>query len=112
MTTIMKTTFTFTVLHRTDSPLLDLAYALEESDTGHAVGNVTQVSWEQVPDDEVPGELDALGNDGEFFDDDLANECDRHGGPWGEDETCARCTYEDGTVRPLDDKGPLGPGAV
>lgn len=38
--------------------------------------------------------------------------CDRHGGPWGEDLTCARCTYQDGTVRPpLDDPGPLGPGA-
>lgn len=28
-------------------------------------------------------------------------ECDRHGGPWGGDETCARCTDEDGSVRPL-----------
>jgi hypothetical protein len=33
--------------------------------------------------------------------------CDRHGGTWGDDETCERCTYEDGSVRPLDDKGPL-----
>ena len=37
--------------------------------------------------------------------------CDRHGGPWGDDETCPRCTYQDGRVRPpLDDPGPLGPG--
>jgi hypothetical protein len=35
--------------------------------------------------------------------------CDRHGGVWGDDETCARCTFENGTVRPLDDKGPLRP---
>jgi hypothetical protein len=37
--------------------------------------------------------------------------CNRHGGPWGFDETCGRCTYDDGTPRPLSDKGPLGPGA-
>lgn len=36
--------------------------------------------------------------------------CDRHGGRWGDDKTCARCTYEDGTERPQNDKGPLGPG--
>ena len=41
--------------------------------------------------------------------------CDRHGGAWGADPTCERCTYEDGTPRafegPLADPGPLGPGA-
>jgi hypothetical protein len=25
--------------------------------------------------------------------------CDRHGGPWGSDETCPQCTTEDGTMR-------------
>lgn len=38
--------------------------------------------------------------------------CERHGGTWGDDETCARCTYENGTVRSLDDAGPMGPGEV
>lgn len=37
-------------------------------------------------------------------------ECPRHGGPWGQDQTCAYCTYVDGLVRPVDDPGPLGPG--
>ncbi len=26
--------------------------------------------------------------------------CDRHGGPWGADQTCANCTLPDGSVRP------------
>jgi hypothetical protein len=26
--------------------------------------------------------------------------CGRHGGAWGDDETCEDCTYEDGRVRP------------
>lgn len=33
--------------------------------------------------------------------------CDRHGGPWGEDKTCPRCTFLDGSVRPADEQGPL-----
>jgi hypothetical protein len=35
--------------------------------------------------------------------------CDRHDGPWGQDETCARCTWDDGTPRPVDQPGPLRP---
>jgi hypothetical protein len=27
--------------------------------------------------------------------------CDRHGGPWGDDETCVQCTFESGEPRPL-----------
>lgn len=38
--------------------------------------------------------------------------CPRHGGPWGKDETCAHCTYPDGTPRPAGDPGPLGPGVT
>jgi hypothetical protein len=38
--------------------------------------------------------------------------CDRHGGLWGEDPTCQRCTHSNGMARDLDDKGPLGPGEV
>lgn len=26
--------------------------------------------------------------------------CPRHGGPWGDDETCVHCTYLDGNPRP------------
>ena len=55
-----------------------------------------------------------------FFDDDadeviarlgLVYVCERHGGPWGDDETCPRCTFTDGQVRPHSDPGPLGEGA-
>lgn len=34
-------------------------------------------------------------------------QCERHGGNWGEDETCARCTYENGEPRDSEDMGPL-----
>lgn len=27
--------------------------------------------------------------------------CERHGGPWGADPTCERCTYENGRPRPV-----------
>jgi hypothetical protein len=37
--------------------------------------------------------------------------CTRHGGEWGDDETCPRCTFEDGNIRPTAEPGPLGPGA-
>lgn len=40
-----------------------------------------------------------------------APECPRHGGPWGADETCEHCTTDDGQARPVDQPGPLGPGA-
>jgi hypothetical protein len=163
MTTISKTTITFTVLHRTDEPF-DSDYPLEEamarSMDGHAVGGETGTITEEVPDDQVADELGELGNDGSFFDSDLGIEdedevayqlipvgetalgdaayvvgpandigaqlnerldalgdatkalkteqtCDRHGGVWGDDETCARCTFEDGTPRPIDEPGPL-----
>ena len=38
-----------------------------------------------------------------------APECPRHGGPWGDDETCEHCTYDDGSPRPVSDPGPLLP---
>lgn len=70
-TTIVKTTYTFTVLHRGDEPLSDIEHALAESDTGHAVGWQTASETVDVPDSAVPEELRKLGNDGEFFEDDL-----------------------------------------
>lgn len=30
--------------------------------------------------------------------------CQRHGGPWGGDETCENCTTEDGDTRPIPDE--------
>lgn len=37
------------------------------------------------------------------------SDCDRCGGPWGEDQTCSRCTFSDGTPRPVNNPGPLPP---
>jgi len=81
MSTISKTVITFTVLHRTDEPItgfdgdgpLDspLGEALARSWDGHAVGAETSVDTTPVDDSSVEAELVALGNDGEFFDDDL-----------------------------------------
>ena len=38
--------------------------------------------------------------------------CPRHGGAWGNDQTCEHCTYESGEPRRLTDPGPLGDGAT
>lgn len=71
MPEISKTTLTFTVLHRSDQPLSrDIGEILEETDTGHAVGWETNRVTVSVPANKVRDELLALGNDGEFFDDD------------------------------------------
>lgn len=70
-TIISRTTFTFTVLHLTYDPPLTLDDALRDAEDGHAVGNVVSQVTEEVADDDVPDELMVLGNDGEFFDDDL-----------------------------------------
>jgi len=74
MSTISKTTFTFTVLHRSDEPFLSddpLHEAMERSMHGNAVGWETGSETVEVPDTEVPEELVELGNDGNFFDIDL-----------------------------------------
>ena len=74
MTTISKTTFTFTVLHRTDDPPEDLEAALRESWDGNAVGLETAVEVVGVADEDVSDQLVLLGNDGDFFNDDLTEE--------------------------------------
>lgn len=71
MTTISRTTYYFTVLHRTDGPPRTLEEALEEADSGQMVGNLTGEGTEEVEDDDVEDELKLLGNDGTFFDNDL-----------------------------------------
>lgn len=81
-TTISKTIIRITVLHRTDEPLGNIYEALERIDTGHGVGNVEFDVAQYVQDANVEEELRMLGNDGEFFDDDLNAETDvcRHCG--------------------------------
>lgn len=71
MTTISKTTYTFTVLHRTDEPPRGLHDAVVEAEGGHAVGLDTHETTVPIADSDVATELRALGNDGSFFDDDL-----------------------------------------
>lgn len=71
---ISKTTYTFVVLHRTDQPPTSLHDAIEEAYGGHAVGWETEESTVPVANENVPAELRELGNDGEFFDDDLEEE--------------------------------------
>lgn len=53
--------------------------------------------WDAM-DEDTAEILDRLG---------LLHICDRHEGPWGDDETCPRCTHLDGTPRALDAPGPL-----
>lgn len=69
MTTIMKTTITFTVLHPSDVTFSNLSDALYEADDGLAVGWETGYTTVRVPDDQVRDELITLNNDGTFFDD-------------------------------------------
>ena len=73
-TIISKTTYTFTVLHRTDEPLESMGEALHRASEGNAVGAVTGEHTVEVPSDSVADELLELGNDGEFFDGDLWGE--------------------------------------
>lgn len=66
---INKTTIMITILHPADEKLpYDLSAVLEEMDNGWAVGQETSRDVQSVPDEHVRRELNALGNDGEFFD--------------------------------------------
>lgn len=85
MSTISKTTFTFVVLHRTDEPFDDdfqyneydgphdgpLGEAMARSYDGNAVGALVVQDTVEVEEKDVESQLLQLGNDGEFFDDDL-----------------------------------------
>lgn len=73
-TTISETTFTFTVLHRTDEPIESLAEAIARSIDGHAVGQEDWGTTVPVKDEDVAERLVALNNDGTFFDYDLGLE--------------------------------------
>jgi len=66
---IKKTVLTFTVLHPAEDNVAEMSpeQIFEECDNGGFVGNWTYGSSVDVPDETVEGELQALGNDGEFF---------------------------------------------
>lgn len=82
---ISKTTITFTVLHRSDDPVLSGREFIGEYDspTDGLLGYVMQEAWDggmvgiegdpvtaPVPDDQIEDELLAMGNDGTFFEED------------------------------------------
>jgi hypothetical protein len=71
---IARTTYTFTVLHPADQDLEDLDDALREATDGHAVGAVIDQRTSPVSNAQVPSALLELGNDGAFFDEDLADD--------------------------------------
>jgi len=96
-TTISKTTYTFTVLHRTDDAPLTMEDAINDAESGHAVGRVIGQSVVELPDNEVPRALRKLGNDGTFFDDDL----DTSGDPDEPLFVITRQQVEDHAERPL-----------
>jgi hypothetical protein len=75
-TTITKTVFTVTVLHRTDDAdrlagQHNFETAWSEAQDGNAVGDVTSASSTELMTSEVAVELMELGNDGTFFNSDL-----------------------------------------
>jgi len=81
MTIFRKTLITVTVLHTEDfdpatSTLAEIAYEMGE---GHAVGAFAIASSEIVAPDAIKGELLAVGNDGEFFEIELADDADEDG---------------------------------
>lgn len=74
MTKICKTAYTVTVLHVADEPLRlmnDLQYVLDAMNTGNMVGQWDRVSTEVVPSEKVVEELEAVGNDGVFFNEEM-----------------------------------------
>lgn len=75
-TKIQKTKLTFTVLHPATDDLADMSIEAiwNECDAGAFVGAHTEKVTIDVPDAAVAEELQALGNDGEFFNDILDDE--------------------------------------
>lgn len=73
-TTIAKTVYGFTVLHRADEKPVGLEDAIAQSYDGHAVGMETSEETTKIEDKDVEDELVALYNDGTFFDIDLGRE--------------------------------------
>lgn len=71
MTTISKTVFEFTVLHRTGEEPADAHDAVMQAHDGEIMGQQTFNETTEVTDEMVPAELVAIGNDGHYFDDDL-----------------------------------------
>jgi hypothetical protein len=89
-----------------DNTVLDLCLTYIENQSSPEAWEDYLTSLKEVDDDM---ETDS----GPFWDNArLMFVCDRHDGRWGWDETCPRCTDEDGNIRPTAEPGPLGPGAA
>lgn len=70
---VSQTTVTFVLLHRTDEPVTTIEEALERATIGHAVGSIAPtIVTAPVANAKVPELLRELGNDGAFFEDDIA----------------------------------------
>lgn len=71
MTKIMRTTVTVTILHPVDETPdgLSLEEIGRQMDDGGWIGQSAVTTSDAVPDDAIRAELQALGNDGAFFDD-------------------------------------------
>ena len=89
-TKVSKTTITFTVFHRTDdNPFTGveetwgeydhpfdgpLGLAMQEAWDGSMVGMESEPVTVPVPEEQLEAALQAIGNDGEFFNDDEIEE--------------------------------------
>lgn len=65
---ILLSVFQFNVLHPSDVIIPDLESALQEADTGNAVGAERLIYSHAVSPGSVPAALRKFGNDGTFFD--------------------------------------------
>lgn len=65
---VSKTTITYTVLHRTSTPVQDIHHATGEAMDGEMIGQEVHTETVAVPDDMVAAELVGLGAVPTFFD--------------------------------------------
>ncbi len=65
---IVKTVYTYTVLHRADRNFVSLEHAMDEAYDGDAVGLVTDEVTAVVPQDKLDQELTKLNSEPGFFD--------------------------------------------
>ena len=64
---IVKTTYTYVVLHEETDMFDSLEQAISEAYDGNAVGLVVNETTTKVANKDVPLELEKLDNDGTFF---------------------------------------------
>lgn len=97
MTAIRKTVFTLTVLHPAEdhAESLPVEDVMAEINNGMWIGQTAHVSTVDLADEKVVEELQAIGNDGTFFEDYLD----------AAEREAKLSTYEDGEVVGVDTDG-------